>query len=398
MTLDYYRIFYYVARYKSFSNAAEMLGSNQPNITRCMNILENELDCKLLIRSHKGIQLTTEGEHLFRHVAIAIEQLTYGEKEIIKNKSLESGQINIGISETAMRLYLLDKLQEFHKDYPHVRLKISNHSTPQAIDALEKGLVDIAMVTSPLEIRKPLRKTALRSYHDILIGGSAYKTTASRKRSLKELADFSFVSLSAGTGTNDLYVRFFYENHLRFSPDMEVATTDQILPMVDKDDHETLEKALQIEEGKDQVKGVEFLKSLPYVDGNRIGVHGWSFGGHMTTALLLRYPEIFKVGVAGGPVIDWGYYEIMYGERYMDTPQSNPEGYKECNLKGHLLLIHDDHDDTCVPQHTLSFIKACVDARTYPDLFIYPTHKHNVRGRDRVHLHEKITRYFEEHL
>ena len=162
---------------------------------------------------------------------------------------------------------------------------------------------------------------------------------------------------------------------------------------------------LGIEEGKDQVKGIEYLKSLPYVDGNRIGVHGWSFGGHMTTALLLRYPEIFKVGVAGGPVIDWGYYEIMYGERYMDTPQSNPEGYKECNLKNlagqlkeRLLIIHDDHDDTCVPQHTLSFMKACVDARTYPDLFIYPCHKHNVSGRDRVHLHEKITRYFEEHL
>ena len=164
-------------------------------------------------------------------------------------------------------------------------------------------------------------------------------------------------------------------------------------------------RRLGIEEGKDQVKGAEFLQSLPYVDANRIGVHGWSFGGHMTTALLLRYPEVFKVGVAGGPVIDWSYYEVMYGERYMDTPQSNPEGYKECdlknlagNLKGHLLLIHDDHDDTCVPQHTLSFIKACVDARTYPDLFIYPGHKHNVIGRDRVHLHEKITRYFEDHL
>lgn len=164
-------------------------------------------------------------------------------------------------------------------------------------------------------------------------------------------------------------------------------------------------RRLGIEEGKDQVKGAEFLQSLPYIDGNRIGVHGWSFGGHMTTALLLRYPEIFKVGVAGGPVIDWGYYEIMYGERYMDTPQSNPEGYKECNLnnhagklKGHLLIIHDDHDDTCVPQHTLSFMKACVDARTYPDLFIYPCHKHNVSGRDRVHLHEKITRYFEQNL
>ena len=162
---------------------------------------------------------------------------------------------------------------------------------------------------------------------------------------------------------------------------------------------------LGIEEGKDQVKGVEYLQSLPYVDGNRIGVHGWRFGGHMTTALLLRYPEIFKVGVAGGPVIDWAYYEIMYGERYMDTPQSNPEGYEQCNLKnlagnlkGHLLIIHDDHDDTCVPQHTLSFMKACIDARTYPDLFIYPGHKHNVMGRDRIHLHEKITRYFEDNL
>ena len=162
---------------------------------------------------------------------------------------------------------------------------------------------------------------------------------------------------------------------------------------------------LGIEEGKDQVKGIEYLKSLPYVDAQRIGVHGWSFGGHMTTALMLRYPDVFKVGVAGGPVIDWQFYEVMYGERYMDTPQQNPEGYRECDLKqlaprlkGHLLLIHDDHDRTCVPQHTLSFLKACVDARTYPDLFIYPTHDHNVLGRDRVHLHEKITRYFEDYL
>lgn len=162
---------------------------------------------------------------------------------------------------------------------------------------------------------------------------------------------------------------------------------------------------LGVEESKDQVKGVEFLKNLPYVDANRIGVHGWSFGGHMTTSLMLRYPEIYKVGVAGGPVIDWAFYEVMYGERYMDTPQANPDGYKETNLrnlagnlKGHLLMIHDYQDETCVPQHTLSFIKACVDARSYPDLFIYPGHPHNVSGRDRIHLHEKITRYFEDNL
>ena len=164
-------------------------------------------------------------------------------------------------------------------------------------------------------------------------------------------------------------------------------------------------RQLGVEECKDQLKGVEFLKSLPYVDGSRIGVHGWSFGGHLTVALLLRYPDIFRAGVAGGPVIDWKFYEIMYGERYMDTPQANPDGYEECNLnnlagnlKGRLLVIHDDYDHTCVLQHTLSFMKACVEARTYPDLFIYPGHDHNVRGRDRVHLYEKITRYFEEHL
>ncbi|KAA6346381.1 Prolyl tripeptidyl peptidase [termite gut metagenome] len=162
---------------------------------------------------------------------------------------------------------------------------------------------------------------------------------------------------------------------------------------------------LGIEECKDQIKGVDFLKGLSFVDSTRIGVHGWSYGGHMTTALMLRYPDVFKTGVAGGPVIDWKYYEVMYGERYMDTPQTNPEGYEESNLnhlagnlKGNLLMIHDDHDDTCVPQHSLSFIKACVDAGTYPDLFIYPGHKHNVAGKDRIHLYEKITKYITDNL
>lgn len=172
-----------------------------------------------------------------------------------------------------------------------------------------------------------------------------------------------------------------------------------------RDFEQAVFRRLGIEEGKDQVKGVEYLKSLPYVDGDRIGIHGWSFGGHMTTALMLRHPELFKTGVAGGPVIDWSLYEVMYGERYMDTPQDNPEGYEETNLnrlagnlKGHLLIIHDDNDHTCVLQHSLSFMKACIEARTYPDLFIYPGHDHNVMGRDRVHLHEKITRYFEDYL
>lgn len=162
---------------------------------------------------------------------------------------------------------------------------------------------------------------------------------------------------------------------------------------------------LGVEECKDQVEGVKMLQKLPYIDADRIGVTGWSFGGHMTTALMLRYPEIFKVGVAGGPVIDWAYYEVMYGERYMDTPQANPQGYAESNLnnlagnlKGHLLMIHGYQDETCVPQHTLSFMKACIDNKVYPDLFLYPGHQHGVRGTDNVHLQNKITDYFRNNL
>lgn len=162
---------------------------------------------------------------------------------------------------------------------------------------------------------------------------------------------------------------------------------------------------LGVEEVKDQMEGVKLLKSLSYVNKDKIGVHGWSFGGFMTINLMLTHPEVFKVGVAGGPVIDWKYYEVMYGERYMDTPQSNPEGYKESNLneragnlKGRLEIIIGGNDKTVVPQQTFSFLRACIDAGTHPDLFIYPGQAHNMVGRDRVHLHEHITRYFEDYL
>lgn len=164
-------------------------------------------------------------------------------------------------------------------------------------------------------------------------------------------------------------------------------------------------RQLGVEEMKDQVEGAKFLQSLPYVNADKIGVHGWSFGGFMTTNLMLTYPEIFKVGVAGGPVIDWQYYEVMYGERYMDTPQTNPEGYKNSNLKlkagnlkGRLEVIIGGADPTCVPQHSYTFLRACIDAGTHPDFFVYPEDGHNMMGRDRVHLHEHITRYFENHL
>ncbi len=158
-------------------------------------------------------------------------------------------------------------------------------------------------------------------------------------------------------------------------------------------------------EMQDQMCGVEFLRSLPYVDIDRLGVHGWSYGGFMTISLMTNYPDVFKVGVAGGPVIDWQWYEVMYGERYMDTPQQNPEGYAKCslipqakNLKGKLQIIIGYNDPTVVPQHALSFIKACVEAGTQPDFFVYPGEGHNMMGHASVHLHERITQYFEDYL
>ncbi len=165
--------------------------------------------------------------------------------------------------------------------------------------------------------------------------------------------------------------------------------------------HRNLGKA----EVADQMKGVDYLKTLSYVDSTRIGVHGWSYGGFMTISMMLQHPDVFKVGVAGGPVIDWKYYEVMYGERYMDTPQENPDGYEAANLnkqvkglKGRLMIIHGAVDPTVVWQHSLSFVRSCVENEVQLDYFVYPRHEHNVRGHDRVHLMTKVTRYFDDFL
>lgn len=158
-------------------------------------------------------------------------------------------------------------------------------------------------------------------------------------------------------------------------------------------------------EMEDQMQGVAYLKSLPYIDQDRIGVHGWSFGGYMTITMMTHHPEVFKVGVAGGPVIDWSWYEVMYGERYMDSKQQNPEGYEKCslinqaqNLKGKLQIITGYNDATVVPQHCLAFIAKCIEVGTQPDFFVYPGEPHNMRGHQSVHLHERITQYFEDYL
>lgn len=168
---------------------------------------------------------------------------------------------------------------------------------------------------------------------------------------------------------------------------------------------QVIHRNLGVNEVDDHIKGINYLKSLKYIDADRMGIQGWSYGGFMTISLMLKHPGVFKAAVAGGPVIDWKWYEIMYGERYMDTPEENPEGYKNAsllnyvkNLKGKLMLIHGDIDGTVVMQHSLSFIKKCVDEGVDVDFFVYPRHEHNVRGKDRAHLLKKIELYMNENV
>ena len=157
---------------------------------------------------------------------------------------------------------------------------------------------------------------------------------------------------------------------------------------------------LGVNEIEDQMKGDEYLQSLHSVDANRLAIHGWSFGGFMTTSIMLRKPDVFKVGVAGGPVTNWKYYEVMYGERYMDTPAENQKGFDESNtlnyvknLKGKLLLIHGTSDDVVVMQHNFALLKKFIEAEKQVDFFPYPMHMHNVTGKDRVHLMTKVLNY-----
>lgn len=233
ISYDYYRIFYYVAECHSFTHAAELLGNNQPNITRCMNVLEQQLGCKLFIRSNRGIRLTPEGERLYYRVSVAFEQLRLGEEEIERDRSLETGTISIGTSDTAMHMLLLQKLSQFHEQYPGVHMRISNDTVPQTIAELIRNNIDYALVNTPIDITAPLKATTLISFREVLIGGPKYKELASQKRHLSELSPYPFICVKPGTSSRSFYQKLYYQNNLQLRVDMEVSTADQILAVVE---------------------------------------------------------------------------------------------------------------------------------------------------------------------
>lgn len=232
---DYYRIFYYVAKYRSFTRAAEVLMNSQPNITRSMNNLEQALGCPLFVRSNRGVTLTPEGEKLFSHVKVAQEQLLAAEKELEREKELQSGQLYIGCSETALNLFLLERLKTFHHRYPGIRLRISNHSTPQAVAAAAQGTVDLAVVTTPVNAGKEMKQTVLMEFQEQLICGAELRSLTGKMHSLRELEQYPLVMLNRDTTTYVFYNELFLRYGLILEPDTEVATTDQILPLVKHD-------------------------------------------------------------------------------------------------------------------------------------------------------------------
>lgn len=232
ITYDYYRIFYYVAKYRSFSKAARVLMRNQPNITKVINNLEEQLGCRLFIRSNRGAELTPEGERLYAHISIAYEQIRAAEIELANEKSLQSGRISIGASETALHGILLPVLKDFHSAYPGARLCIYNHSTPQAIQALKNGIIDFAVVTSPTDIGKPFKETALKEFREIMAGSNQYSFLMSKAHKLSELLQYPLICLGRNTATYEFYSRLFMQHRLILQPDMEAATADQLLPMI----------------------------------------------------------------------------------------------------------------------------------------------------------------------
>lgn len=235
ITYDYYRIFYYVATCKSFSKAAGLLSANQSNISRFIHNLEQQLGCKLFVRSNRGISLTPEGEKLYSHVKIAQEQFRAAELELINDKNLSGGTITISVSDTALHGHLLPILAAFHSTHPGIHLRILNHTTPQAIQVLKNRLVHFAVVTTPSNIRLPLKETCLKSFQEILIGGKQYSFLKDAPHHLSELLKYPFVCLGKDTVTHGFFSNLLLKYDLVFKPDIEVASTNQLMPMIKND-------------------------------------------------------------------------------------------------------------------------------------------------------------------
>lgn len=229
---EYYKAFYYVAKYENLTKAASVLKTSQPAVTRTIHNLENDLGCRLFTRSKKGMTLTPEGHTFYKYVAAGCAQFFKGENDLSNLISLENGTIYISATETALHCYLFEEMGEFNQKYPNVHFKVLNNSTMDSVNAVKEGKVDLAFVSTAFSVGKPLKRKILQNYQEILIGGSRYRELQGRKVPLQELSTYPWISLTAEALTRTFLNEYFEKHGLRFSPDMELATTDMILPAV----------------------------------------------------------------------------------------------------------------------------------------------------------------------
>ena len=230
--LDSYRVFYYVAQYRSFTKAAEVLFSNQPNVTRTNKQLEQALGCSLFHRTSRSVCLTPEGEELFSHIAPAMQQIRSGEESILMHSTMQMGTVSIGVSEIALHHILLPVLEQFRKEYPGIRLRILNSNSHQAMTALKDHLVDLAVLTLPVEQQAQFERIDLAHFREVPVCSAQYADRFQAPISLQSLSSHPIISLCSGTSTHRFYSDWFQSQGLTFSPDIEAATADQILPLV----------------------------------------------------------------------------------------------------------------------------------------------------------------------
>ena len=232
INFEYYRIFYYVAKYENITKAAMVLKSSQPNVTRIIHILEDQLDCRLFLREPRGLKLTEEGRRLYAHVAIACQHLLDAEAEICRDKNIYTGTIELGVTETALHLFLLQNLHEFQRTYPDIKIRIQNNTTPEILKSLANGRLDLAVVTTPFEPGDTMECEDLMTFREVPAGGPDYAALSDRPMTLKEFRLHSIIGLGYGTASYEYYRKVFIEQHLDYEPAMEVATADLVIPLL----------------------------------------------------------------------------------------------------------------------------------------------------------------------
>ena len=233
INFEYYKIFYFVAKYGNITKAATALGSNQPNVTRIMKLLESQLNCRLFVREARGISLTEEGELLYSHVEIAYRHLLNAQEEIGRQDACRSGTVEIGATDTALHLFLLSALHSFKQAYPAIRIKIHNHTTPETIKYLISGRLDFAMITTPFEVPNGFLRVKVLDFREILAGGTQYADRCQTPLELKDIKQYPWIGLGRGSATYQLYKDFFIAHGIDLEPDMEVTTSDLMLPLIE---------------------------------------------------------------------------------------------------------------------------------------------------------------------